>query len=152
MEEIIRLRRATVDEHIREENAHNWPAVYDTFVPDESAFYDVVPPHAHLAGQTLQAPRVRLRRFHSLPLAMQCSQTSTLPGFQQRSRSKLQILKDFCAAIYAVPELLPRISIGSITLDHNSIAPLFGRAPDVLLIRRLVYIQPQQFALRRHSR
>ena len=53
MEEIIRIQRATVDEHIRQENAHNWPAVYDTFVQDEeSAFYDVVPLHTHFAGIT----------------------------------------------------------------------------------------------------
>jgi hypothetical protein len=53
MEDIIRLQRATVAEHIREENAHNWPAVYGTFVQDEgSAFYDVVPLHTHFAGLT----------------------------------------------------------------------------------------------------
>jgi predicted ester cyclase len=51
MEELIRIQRAIVDEHIRQENAHNWPAVYSTFVQDEgSAFYDVVPLHAHFAG------------------------------------------------------------------------------------------------------
>ena len=50
MEDIIRLQRATVDEHIRAENAHNWPAVHNTFVQDESAFYDVVPLHAHCSG------------------------------------------------------------------------------------------------------
>ena len=45
MEDLIRIQRATVDEHIREENAHNWPAVYGTFVQDEgSAFYDVFRP------------------------------------------------------------------------------------------------------------
>jgi hypothetical protein len=44
MEEIIRLQRATVDEHIGQENAHNWPAVYDTFAR-ESAI-DVVPFHS----------------------------------------------------------------------------------------------------------
>jgi predicted ester cyclase len=51
MEEMIRAQRATVEEHIREENAHNWPAVYSTFVQDEhAAFYDVVPLHTHFAG------------------------------------------------------------------------------------------------------
>ena len=45
MEETIRLQRATVDEHIGQENAHNWPAVYDTFAPHESAVH-VVPFHA----------------------------------------------------------------------------------------------------------
>jgi hypothetical protein len=53
MDELIRIQRTTVDEHIRAENAHNWPAVYDTFVQDEnSAFYDVVPLHTHFAGIT----------------------------------------------------------------------------------------------------
>jgi hypothetical protein len=37
MEEIIRRQRATVEEHIGQENAHNWSAVYDTFAPHESA-------------------------------------------------------------------------------------------------------------------
>ena len=50
MQDIIQMQRATVDEHIRQENAHNWPAVYDTFIPDETAFYDVVPFHAHFPG------------------------------------------------------------------------------------------------------
>jgi predicted ester cyclase len=48
MEEIIRLQRATVDEHIGQENAHNWSAVYDTFAR-ESAI-DVVPFHAQFGG------------------------------------------------------------------------------------------------------
>ena len=50
MEQIIQIQRATIDEHIREENAHNWPAVHQTFVQDETAFYDVVPLHAHFPG------------------------------------------------------------------------------------------------------
>ena len=49
MEEIIRLQRATVEEHIGQENAHNWPAVYDTFAWHESAI-DVVPFHAQFGG------------------------------------------------------------------------------------------------------
>jgi hypothetical protein len=53
MEDLIRVQRATVDEHIRAENAHEWAAVYSTFVQDEeSAFYDVVPLHTHFAGLT----------------------------------------------------------------------------------------------------
>ena len=50
MDDIIKLQRATVDEHIRHENAHDWPAVHATFVQDERAFYDVIPLHAHFAG------------------------------------------------------------------------------------------------------
>lgn len=43
MDELIRIQRATVDEHIRAENAHYWPLVYGTYVREEnSAFYDVV--------------------------------------------------------------------------------------------------------------
>ena len=53
MDELIRIQRDTVDEHVRAENAHNWPAVYGTFVQDEdSAFFDVVPLHTHFAGIT----------------------------------------------------------------------------------------------------
>jgi predicted ester cyclase len=48
MEEIIRLQWATVDEHIGQENAHNWPAVYDTFAR-ESAIH-AIPFHAHFGG------------------------------------------------------------------------------------------------------
>ena len=48
MEEIIRLQRATVDEHIAQENAHNWHAVYDTFA-HESAIH-VIPFHAQFGG------------------------------------------------------------------------------------------------------
>jgi len=43
MESTIDRQRATVAEHIRSENDHNWPAVYDTFVQDDRAHYDVVP-------------------------------------------------------------------------------------------------------------
>jgi len=50
VEQIIQLQRATIDEHVRHENAHNWPKVHDTFVQDENAFYDVVPFHTHFAG------------------------------------------------------------------------------------------------------
>jgi hypothetical protein len=48
MEDVIRLQRATVDEHVGQENTHNWPAVYDTFAPQEST--DVVPFHAQFDG------------------------------------------------------------------------------------------------------
>jgi predicted ester cyclase len=50
MEEIIRIQRGTVDEHIRQENAHNWPAVHDTFIQDDTSFYDVIPLHTHFGG------------------------------------------------------------------------------------------------------
>jgi steroid delta-isomerase-like uncharacterized protein len=43
MESTVERQRAIVAEHIRGENEHNWPAVYDTFVQDERAYYDVVP-------------------------------------------------------------------------------------------------------------
>ncbi len=39
----ISRQQALVAEHIRAENEKNWPAVYDTFVQDDRAFYDVVP-------------------------------------------------------------------------------------------------------------
>ena len=43
MNEIIQLQRATVDEHIRTENAKNWETVYNTFVQNEKAYFDVGP-------------------------------------------------------------------------------------------------------------
>jgi steroid delta-isomerase-like uncharacterized protein len=43
MESIIERQRGIVAEHIRGENDHDWPAVYDTFVQDARAYYDVVP-------------------------------------------------------------------------------------------------------------
>ena len=43
MESTVERQREIVAEHIRGENEHNWPAVYDTFVQDERAYYDVVP-------------------------------------------------------------------------------------------------------------
>jgi len=50
MDEIVRIQRATVAEHIREENAHNWPAVHNTFVQDDTAFYDVIPLNMRFPG------------------------------------------------------------------------------------------------------
>lgn len=43
MSEIIQLQRATIDEHIRTENAKDWEAVYNTFVQSEEVYYDVGP-------------------------------------------------------------------------------------------------------------
>jgi steroid delta-isomerase-like uncharacterized protein len=43
MDEIIRLQRATVAEHIQAENNKDWSAVYDTFIQNENAYYDVAP-------------------------------------------------------------------------------------------------------------
>lgn len=41
--ERIAIQRQTIVEHMRAENAHEWPAVYDTFLRDERSSYDVVP-------------------------------------------------------------------------------------------------------------
>ena len=49
MEDIIRRQRATVDRHIDLENAHDWPAVCDTFASNASAI-DVVPFHVQFGG------------------------------------------------------------------------------------------------------
>jgi predicted ester cyclase len=43
MDPIIERQRAIVAEHIRCENEHRWPAVYDTFVQDGRAYYEVMP-------------------------------------------------------------------------------------------------------------
>lgn len=46
----IELQRDCIKEHMRAENAHEWPAVYETFIKDERAYYDVVPLSARFAG------------------------------------------------------------------------------------------------------
>ena len=43
MDSTLERQRKVVARHIRVENEHNWPAVYDTFVQDERAHYDVMP-------------------------------------------------------------------------------------------------------------
>jgi predicted ester cyclase len=50
VEDIIRMQRETVEEHIRHESSKNWQGVYDTFVADETAFYDVVPFNTRFSG------------------------------------------------------------------------------------------------------
>lgn len=50
MEAVVERQRKIVAEHIRGENEHNWPAVYDTFVQDDRAHYDVVPLAARFKG------------------------------------------------------------------------------------------------------
>ncbi len=50
MQTQIECQRAIVAEHMRRENAHDWPGVYDTFVQDEHAHYDVVPLHTSFQG------------------------------------------------------------------------------------------------------
>jgi predicted ester cyclase len=50
MDSIIERQRAIVAEHIRCENAHQWPGVYDTFAQDESAYYEVMPLGTRLPG------------------------------------------------------------------------------------------------------
>jgi predicted ester cyclase len=53
MEDLIKLQRKTIDQHVFAENAHDWERVYDTFVQDESvAFYDVIPLHTQFSGLT----------------------------------------------------------------------------------------------------
>jgi steroid delta-isomerase-like uncharacterized protein len=50
MTDTIERQRETVAKHIRGENEHDWAAVYDTFVQDERAHYDVVPLGAVFKG------------------------------------------------------------------------------------------------------
>ena len=50
MESMIERQRDIVATHIRGENQHDWAAVYDTFVQDERAYYDVVPLSARFNG------------------------------------------------------------------------------------------------------
>ena len=46
----VPAQRRTIHEHIDSENAHDWTRVYDTFVQDTQAFYDVVPLSTRYAG------------------------------------------------------------------------------------------------------
>jgi steroid delta-isomerase-like uncharacterized protein len=50
MDSRIERQREIVAEHIRCENAHNWPGVHDTFVQDDRAYYEVVPLGARFKG------------------------------------------------------------------------------------------------------
>jgi steroid delta-isomerase-like uncharacterized protein len=43
MSDIIQRQREIVAQHIRSENEHDWAAVYETFVQDDRAYYDIVP-------------------------------------------------------------------------------------------------------------
>jgi steroid delta-isomerase-like uncharacterized protein len=43
MDNAIQRQREIVAKHIRGVNEHDWPAVYDTFVQDDRAHYEVVP-------------------------------------------------------------------------------------------------------------
>ena len=43
MADTIERQREIVAKHIRGENEHDWTAVYDTFVQDDRAHYEVVP-------------------------------------------------------------------------------------------------------------
>lgn len=48
--ERIERQRDIVAQHIAGENAHDWPAVYDTFAQDGRAYYEVVPMQATYSG------------------------------------------------------------------------------------------------------
>ena len=49
-ENMVERQRAIVATHIQGENQHDWPSVYDTFVQDDRAYYDVVPLGARFKG------------------------------------------------------------------------------------------------------
>ena len=42
-QERIEAQRETVRQHIAGENDHDWQRVWDTFIQDERAYYDVGP-------------------------------------------------------------------------------------------------------------
>ena len=50
MSDIVERQREIVARHIRGENEHDWATVYDTFVQDDRAHYDVVPLGAVFKG------------------------------------------------------------------------------------------------------
>ena len=43
MQDLIKLQRATIDEHVQTENAKDWEGVYNTFIQSDEAYYDVLP-------------------------------------------------------------------------------------------------------------
>ncbi|MBV9669911.1 MAG: ester cyclase [Acidobacteriales bacterium] len=45
MDPRIERQREIVARHIRGENEHDWPTVYDTFEQSSASFYDVIPMH-----------------------------------------------------------------------------------------------------------
>ena len=50
MDKLIELQREIVARHIRGENEGDWKTVYDTFVQDDRAFYEVIPLGARFSG------------------------------------------------------------------------------------------------------
>ena len=50
MDGTVERQREIVARHIRGENEHDWLAVYDTFVQDDRAHYDVMPLSATFKG------------------------------------------------------------------------------------------------------
>jgi steroid delta-isomerase-like uncharacterized protein len=50
MSDVIERQKDIIARHIRGENEHDWVAVYDTFVQDDRAHYDVVPLGAVFKG------------------------------------------------------------------------------------------------------
>lgn len=50
MSDMIERQKEIVARHIHGENEHDWQAVYDTFVQDDRAHYDVVPLGAVFKG------------------------------------------------------------------------------------------------------
>ncbi|GAC1659500.1 MAG: hypothetical protein NVS9B15_22150 [Acidobacteriaceae bacterium] len=50
MDPRIQRQREIVARHIAGENAHDWPAVYDTFEQSADSFYDVIPMHTTYTG------------------------------------------------------------------------------------------------------
>ena len=50
MTDKVERQREIVAQHIRGENEHDWASVYDTFVQDDRARYDVVPLGAVFTG------------------------------------------------------------------------------------------------------
>jgi predicted ester cyclase len=49
-EQRIKLQRETIIQHMTGENEHDWDKVYDTFIRDERAYYDVMPFNTRYGG------------------------------------------------------------------------------------------------------
>jgi hypothetical protein len=90
MSDIVERQREIVARHIRGENEHDWAAVYDTFVQDDRAHYDVVPLSAVFKGiegvrgfyQTIAAAlpdlRIEVKAEYDVPVAALSEKSSYL--------------------------------------------------------------------------
>jgi phosphotransferase system HPr-like phosphotransfer protein len=133
---LIELQRRTIAEHVREEQAKNWPAVYGTFTPHErDAYYDVVPFHTRFRGiqgvadfyQTFAKAfpdfEIVLHRQHDLPgisileVQIKGTQTGEYCGIQATGRQASVAL----LALFLFDKTTGHLNAERIYFDNNTI-------------------------------